>query len=294
MRLRIAAAAVAGVVLIGVWGWPLAAPTEPNGAVLAAAMTTSARIYLVAMSFLAGLIAYFLSWPYGRQIGVLAVPSGLAIWAFRSGDMAGLILLNPTAEQRQLLFAALKWEPFFWLVVVVIGFLGVLTAQKLTGRKVNTIEDERKSGSKLNIYLSGTIAVVSSILIAPFCIRIFAQDVRMFDSKLGSVVAQPAAAQIVFAVLVSFGLAAFIAKKFLNADYICPVIATAFVPFFVISVYVKPDVLQHLARSWPLVFSPDAVTAILPIQSVAFGTLGSIAGYWMAVRYNYWRKHEMR
>jgi len=27
---------------------------------------------------------------------------------------------------------------------------------------------------------------------------------------------------------------------------------------------------------------------------VAFGTIGSIAGYWMAIRYDYWRKHEIK
>jgi len=118
-----------------------------------------------------------------------------------------------------------------------------------------------------------------------------AQDVRIFDNKLGSVLAQPAVGQIVFAVLVSFGIAAFVVKKFLNVSYICPTVASALVTAFAVSAYVKQDVLQHLIQHWPAVFFSNAVTSILPVQMVAFGSLGSIAGYWLAVRYNYWRKH---
>jgi hypothetical protein len=55
--------------------------------------------------------------------------------------------------------------------------------------------------------------------------------------------------------------------------------------------YVKQSTLQRLAQEWPVVFFPNAVISILPVQIVAFGTLGSITGYWLAVRYNYWRKH---
>ncbi|GAI88636.1 unnamed protein product, partial [marine sediment metagenome] len=29
------------------------------------------------------------------------------------------------------------------------------------------------------------------------------------------------------------------------------------------------------------------------VQMVALGTLGSIAGYWMGIRYDFWRKHEI-
>jgi len=103
--------------------------------------------------------------------------------------------------------------------------------------------------------------------------------------------AQPVISQIVFAVLVSFGIAAFIFKKFLDISYIWPTVASALVTGFVITTYIKQDVLQHLVSHQPAAFFSNAVASILPVQMVAFGTLGSIAGYWLAVRYNYWRKH---
>ncbi len=291
MRLRIAAAVGTGAVLIGLLAWPLAAPLEPFGAVLAGNLSFGGKITLAALAFLAGFIGYFLSWPYGREIGILAAPSGLAIWAVRCGNMANLMRLNPTVAQRQELFAALKFEPVFWLAIVAAGFGGVLVGQKILRPKPEPDETQEKPNSKSNIYLNTAIALVASVLIAQFCVGIFAKDVQIFDNKLGSVLAQPAVGQIVFAVLVSFGVAAFGVKKFLNVSYIWPAIASAFVTGFAINIYVKQDVLQHLVQRWPAVFFSNAVTSILPVQMVAFGALGSIAGYWLAVRYNYWRKY---
>jgi hypothetical protein len=291
MKLRIAAAAATGVVLIGILAWPMAAPSELVAVVRADTISVGSRVTLVFLAFLAGFFGYFVSWPYGREIGILAAPSGLAIWAVRSGSMAALTQLKPTVAQRQVLFETLKWEPIFWLVVVAAGFIGVLLGQKIRP-SLKLEETQEKPNSKPGKYLNAIIALVGSGLISQFCIRIFAQDIRMFDSKLGSVVAQPDIGQIVFAVLVSFGLAAFVVKKFLDASYIWPAIASSLVTAFAISTYLGQ--LQYLVQRWPAVFFSNAIVSILPVQIVAFGTLGSITGYWMAVRYTFWRKHEMK
>jgi len=293
MKVRIAFAAAAGVVLIGVLAWPLVAPVEALGAVLAGNMNFGDKITLAGLAILTGFAAYFLSWPYGREIGILAVPAGLTVWAVRSCTVAGLIQQSPGLAQRQQLFAALKWEGFFWLAIVAAGFLGVLLAQKISSQKAKPDEDSQKTGSKANAYVNAAIALIGSVLIVQFCIKIFAQDVKLFDSKLGSVVAQLAIGQIVFALLVSFGIAAFVVKKFLNAGYIWPIVAGALVTTFVGGVCIRQDVLEYLVQNWPAVFFPSPVLSILPVQMVTFGTLGSIAGYWIAIRYQYWREHEM-
>jgi len=291
MKLRIAAAAATGVVLIGILAWPLAAPPEPFGtvSVTAGTISVSGAVVLAALAFLAGFIAYFLSWPYGREIGILAAPAGLTIWALRSGLMVNLIRTTPTDNHMEL-FAAIKWEPLFWLAIVAAGFAGVLLAQKIKS-KPEPEKTDKKADTRTNIYFNVIIALVASVLIAQLCISAFAQNVRLSDEKLGSVVAQPTAGQIVFAVFVSFGLAAFVVKKFLNVSYIWPIIASALVTAFVIITYGRQDALQHLSFRWPAVFFSHAAISILPMQMVALGTLGSIAGYWMAVRYKYWRKH---
>jgi hypothetical protein len=293
MRLRIAAAVATGVVLIGILAWPLAASSGPLAAVRASDIGPGGAITLVVLAFLTGFIAYFVSWPYGREIGILAVPSGLAIWAVRSGSMTTLMQLNPTAAQRQALFTTFKWDSIFWLVIVAAGFAGVLLGQKILSSP-RPPETQKKSNSKPTQYLSAIIALAVSAFIAQFCIRIFAQDVKIFDNRLGSVMAQPSVGQILFAVLISFKIAAFVVKKFLDVSYIWPAIATVLVTAFAASTYAKQEVLQYLVKTWPAAFFTNSVISILPLQIVAFGTLGSIAGYWMAVRYRYWRKHEMK
>ncbi len=355
MKIRIAAAAAVGVILIGILAWPMAEPLDPSGIVSLASITLGRAITLVALAILAGFLAYFFSWPYGLPIAILAVPAGLALWAVRTGDVAGIIQLNPTSlAYRQEIFASLKWEPLFWLLIVAAGFIGVLLAHityyknakrpqisqppldqnvpktkpqlwwlfdydptvkfvwwlfestpAVTFLKISLgftadqilqkpefQKPEQKPNSRLNIYLNSAVALVGSGLIAQVCMIIFAQDIKLFDSKLDTVVAQPAVGQIVLAVLLAFGIAAFVVKKFLDAGYIWPIIASAFITAFTVNIYGNQEILQHLVQNQPANFFSSPIMAILPVQMVAFGTIGSIAGYWLAVRFNYWRQHE--
>jgi len=342
MKIRITAAVAVGVILIGILSWPLAEPPGHSGIVSLSSITLGRAITLVAMAIIAGFLAYFFSWPYGLPIAILAVPAGLAIWAVRTGDIAGLMQLNPTSIQyRQEIYTSLKWEPLFWLLIVAAGFIGVLLAhityyknakrpqmptpsqdQNQTKSKPrlwwlfqdtpSTVfanislgfaadeilqkpepeKPEQKPNSWLNIYLNAAVALIGSALIAQVCMIVFAQGIKLFDSKLDTVVAQPAVGQIVFAVPLAFGIAAFVVKKFLDAAYIWPIIATAFITAFTINIYGSKEILQHLVQNHPANFFSSPIMAILPIQIVAFGTIGSIVGYWLAVRFNYWRYQE--
>ncbi|MCK4293977.1 MAG: hypothetical protein KAY65_12320 [Planctomycetes bacterium] len=292
VKLRIAAAAGVGVVLIGILAWPLAEPSEPFGPVRPGNLALGGTAVLAVLAFLSGLIGYFVSWPHGREIGILAVPSGLTIWAIRSGNIASLMQLEPALEQRRALLAALRWEPLFWLAIVGIGFAGVLCGRRIRCGP-GAAGAENKPKSKSNIYLNAAIALVASVLIAQVCLGRLAQDIQFSDNRLGSVTGQPAMGQIVFGVLVAFGLAAFVVKSFLNAGYLWPIIASALVTAFSIMSYVKQDALKRLVQYWPAVFFSNPIISISPLEMVALGTLGSIAGYWMGIRYDFWRKHEI-
>ena len=292
MKLRIAAAAVVGVVLVGIVAWPWEIPPEPFGSILVRALTTSGIVTLFVMAFLAGLIGYFAAWPYGREIGILAVPFGLSVWAIRAGSTGALMQLNPALTQREAIFATLRWEPVFWLLVVLIGFGGVQLGLKIQpSRKSENIQE--KATHEYGKFFNGFIALIFSVLIAEFCIRILAQDVVLSDAS-GSVVGQPPIGQIVFAVFVSFGIAAFVVKRFLNVGYLLPILGSSLVTAFSVTIYGKPSILSHVVEVWPAVFFPDSAMSVLPVQMVCFGTIGSIAGYWMALRYQYWRKHELK
>ena len=290
MKLRIIACIFIGFVLIGVLHWPLVEPDEPFGIVTMPGFKSA--VVLATTAFLTGLIAYFLAWPYGLEIGVLAVPAGLSVWAVCSGSIGDLMLRTNSVQQRAAILTSLKWEPIFWLAVVAIGFVGALVGQVISKRRIISKETEKKTNSKINVYSNVVTALVGSALIALFCMRVLAQDVRIFDSRFGSVVAQPAVGQIAFAVFTSFAIASFVVKKFLGAHYVWTLICTVFLPAFCIIFYAKPDVLSYMSQTFPPVFFTNPIIAILPIQMVAFGVLGSLSGYWLVVRYDYWKEHE--
>ncbi len=282
MKLRIAAAAAVGIALIGVLAWPLTESSAACGSV-----GFGGAAILVLLAFVAGLIGFFLAWPYGWEIGILAAPFGLAVWAVRCGTMGTLVRQHPTVAQRQELVASLRWEPIVWLLIVAAGFAGPFLCRMLLSKK--NPGSEKKKGQY--DFLIPIAALVASVVIAYLCIRIIAQDVRHFDPSLSILItAQPAIGQVAFAVLVSFGFAAFLVKRYLNAGYIWPSLATAVVTIFAVNAY--GGKIMYLASNWPADFFSDTVVSILPVQMVAFGILGSVAGYWMAVRYDYWREHE--
>jgi hypothetical protein len=294
MKLRIAASMAVGVVLIGILAWPLAKPDEPFGAVsaVAGAVSLSDATALLVLAVVAGFIGYFVSWPYGREIGILAVPTGLGIWAFLTGSMAELLRENPVLEQRVALYAGMRWESPFWLAVVAAGFAGVLLAQGLQPKQASN-QPAAKPKSKQNKYLIPPLAIVAATLMALACIKMLARDVAVTTRPSGTtLMAQPATAQIAYAVIVSFGVAAFVVKKLFDVGYICPAVATIFVTLVAEHIYAGPDMLGLLHKSSPPLFFASPLVSILPVQMVAFGALGSVAGYWVAVRYSYWREHE--
>jgi hypothetical protein len=293
MRLRIAAAVAIGAVIIGYFAWPIAQPQDPYGVVsfIAGNMARDSALKLAALAVLCSILAFFISWPYGRYLAILAVPSGLAVWALRSGNMAELMRQNPTAAERLRLFSQIKWEPFSWLAIVALGFLIAHIGQKFFSQNPAHDAESKTSSAKPN-YITFAITLGVSVLLAKVLLLVFAENVKIADDKIGDVIVQVTAGQTIFAILVSFGIVAFLVKKFLDISYICPIVATALVQPAVIAVYLKPDVMKHIVEYWPAVFYSNAIVCILPVQMVAFGTLGSIAGYWLAVRYDYWRTHE--
>ena len=130
-KFRVAVVFAAGIILIGFVAWPIAAPSDPLAPVRAGDLGISGGFVLLALACVTGFVAYFLSWPHGQHIGILAVPAGLSVWALRSGDVTAAIQLNASLAQRQALLGSLRWEPLFWLAAVGAGYSGVLAARWL-------------------------------------------------------------------------------------------------------------------------------------------------------------------
>lgn len=290
MKLRIAAVAAVGVVLVGIVAWPWDNPPDPYGSILVMSIGLDGAVTLTIMAFLAGLFAYFIAWPYGKEIGVLAVPFGLSVWAVRAGNVRYLMQMYPTVVQRQQLLSMFQWESFFGLAVVVAGFAGVVLGERIRPAHKRQAEGNSKSGK----YLNPIMAIIVSFTVVHFSIKILAKDVTLSDNIAGLVVSQPVIGQIIFAVVVSFGLAAFVVKKLFNVNYYWPIAASILVTAFSTTTYAKGQLLQHIVELWPGSFFPDVIISVLPVQMVAFGALGSVAGYWLAVRYRFSKQSERK
>ncbi len=306
-KLRIAAAAAVGIIVIGLLAWPLAAPADPLAPVRASNISLPGTMALLVLAFGVGFGSYFVAWPHGREIGILAVPFGLAVWAVRSGPMRVLTQTYRQPDGRQALVSSLRFESVYWLLIVAAGFAGVLLAQhwcraprdEEEGKEAETGEGRTPvSPPHLPAFLPAQLrsplfrallALLASVLLAHFFVGVFTQDVAT-SRNIGPT--QPLLGQIVFGVMMAFAVAAFILKKFANLSYIWPALGSMFVTAFTQVIYCHAQALRQFAETRPATFFPHTALAILPIQFVALGTLGSIVGYWMAVRYDWWRKHD--
>ncbi len=294
MKLRVAAALIIGGLVLGYFGINLVRPDFPVETVtnLDGQIGLTGILFCAVLAFISGFIAYFPAYPYGIAIGPLAGASGTAVIAIYSGKMSSLFRLFDSADQRLAIYQALKMEGFIWLAIAAAGLAGALAASKILPPKKEKLLETDKFNINKDRVVKNILAVVVSIVIAHFLLGFFAQDVKMFDSELGSVTGQPEKAQIAFASAVAFGAAAFVVKLYLDASYIFPAIATAFVCILINYLSARQDVLSHMAASWPVYLYARTWSAILPVELVSFGTLGAAAGYWMAIQFDHWRKHS--
>lgn len=280
-----------GAVLIGIAGWPIVRPIDAFTPILASKMTVNGGAILIVLAFASGLIGYFISWPFGKEMGILAVPAGLAVWACRCGTLADLFQKKPTLSYREGVYAALTWEPIFWLIVVFAGIGGVMLAGAAAPVNAKEIKSEESKWDGRKI-LNTAVSVVICIFIAQTLTKVFARDIKVYEYKLGYVMGQPALAQIIFGVFAAFAAAAFINKKIFNLNYFAPIIAVGFITGSSIFMSLRSGVLSYVVQNVPAEFFVNSAVSILPIQIAAFGTFGAVAGYWMAVRYDYWRENE--
>lgn len=297
MRIRIAVVCLIGAVIIGIGAFGFVQPETPLDALtmLNGNISVMDAVICAVLAFITGVVSYFAAYPYGKQIAGLAVPVGLGVWAFRSGTMASLMLVNRSVELREQIYTEFQLEIILWLAIIAAGFAGVYAAKTFTGLKdAQPPEDIGKKFHK-NQAVNIAIAVVISVIITHFMIAILAQNVKMFDSakNIEQVIGQPSAGQIAFAVLVSFGLAAFVAKYYFSVSYFYVIAASVLLTVWTARFCANSAVLEHMADNWPAHFFARSSCAILPFQLVSFAAIGSIAGYWFAVQWAHSKENSL-
>jgi hypothetical protein len=280
-----------GAVVIGIFDWSAVKPNDPAGLVSLHNLSVIQGGLLLIVAAILGFIGYFLAWPYGCQIGLLAAPSGLAIWALRSASMSKTLALIPEAQARHDLFASMRFESLYWLAVVYAGWAGVQLARRLRPNPTLPIlQTLPKPKAVPGLYYG--LAILISLVVGQFLLGVFAQDIPLRQNH-GTALTQPPAAQLVFGIFMAFGVAAFIVGHFLRLNYHCVMPAMALTYLFSVMSFAKVQIFESVALSYPSLCLPSTVLYALPIHIVSFGTLGAILGHWASVRYHYWRIHEL-
>lgn len=278
-----------GILMIGIWAWPMVNPGDPYALVRSSNLSLLQMVTLIGLAVLTGALAYFIAWPYGREMAVLAVPAGLTIWAMRSGHIADMTQAAPDVKSRIDLYHSLMLEPFFWVVVVLAGLLGVRWAARIKPCPVFQFEKlhPTKTSTSPPVIIG---AIAASLAIAHLAISAFAQGTEV---STGRVPTQPANGQIFFAVFMAFGLAAFVIRTWFELDFFWPFLCTSLLYLVGILVYDRTSGMTQVAEAFPRVCFVTPLLAILPIQIVSLGAMGAVTGYWASIRFQYWRAHEI-
>jgi hypothetical protein len=138
------------------------------------------------------------------------------------------------------------------------------------------------------LLIDSGISILASCLIGYIGLSALARGTEIIGASIST---QPATSQIAFAATVAFWLAGLASARVLRVGPFCPIIATAILPTLAFLLLARPEVIGPVAMAYPATCLPQTVLGILPIQTVSFGTIGAIAGYWTAVRIEYWRRH---
>lgn len=288
-KIRIILVMALGGVVIGLLNWHAAKPDDPSGLVSLQNLSVFQGLLLLAIGAVLGFIGFFVAWPYGCEIGLLAAPSGLAIWALRSASISKTLALMPDVQARQDLFASMRFESLYWLAVVYAGWCGVQLARKVRPNPTLPILETLPKTERTPFIYKG-LAIVVSLVVGTFLLSVFAQDIPL---NHGATLNQPPARQMALGIFLSFGVTAFLVGHFLRLDYhwVMPALVLAYLASSV--AFTKTETLTHLSQTSPSLSLPSTILFALPIFIVSFGSLGAIWGHWASIRFHYWRVHEL-
>ncbi len=288
LRIQTLASLSIGALLVGALGWPLVRPDDPLGVIslFTGEITPVQAGILIGLGFLSGTAATLVCYPIGSALAPYAAPAGAAALALNTGSMRQILMTHAGLEQRNAMYAFMRWELLFWLGVCAAGYLGALLTSKLISAKVPAKDKSPRTEmeNKITLWTNRGIAVLVASVIVYLTIGIFAQDLKQLDETLGYVVGQPGHRQAAFGVFVSVGLAAFVVRHFVGIHYIPVVLGAALLYMGAFTQIINSDVLGHIVKAWPVDFFSHTIYAILPVQFAPFSVLGALTGYWISIQ----------
>jgi len=284
-KIRIAAVLAVSAVLFGWlgWRWINGGPLPVVASVVLAPRPGTVVLSGLLLGVLATAAGLVIGRPHGRYIAVLALPAGLAVWAWQSATMATLLARHATVEERAMLPSRLVWDVLCWAGVLVPAYLLAWLSGRAGSRAQRGKEGASDWLARPGMRAAAGVAITCAAAAVLLSLLARSEEVRGLYSNVGLLCVAPAKGQGTFAVAAAFFLGALAAHQLVRAP-VAPLLAAPVV--VALAVYGLSGGLagsQVGERAAQLVPVGLRLATILPVQYVGVGTAGALAGYWYSV-----------
>ena len=293
--------------LLFAWlGWSWVRPTDAQDSLTVVMSGHALRVVLAVLilGLIGTAIGVWVGKPYGRQLGMLAIPAGLTVWAIQAGNMERLLMRHSEAGARVGFFYGLIGDSIIWFAVVVLGATaawlaadklgttrperGNMPAPETAGKDISTKSKGNSLANKLmeNAWVRGISGLIVGGMVAIMLVKILGQarQVRLSEQPVVEASMVPTIGQIIFAVGVGFFLAGLAAHQ-LTEIPLPHLLAAPLLVSVVAYIYGAQDWIIESLNGGGAAFVPVSVTfaTILPVQYIGVGTLAVILGYYYSV-----------
>lgn len=293
-KMRILAAAVVAVVLMTTIGWMVVSPADPD---MAVSLTTGGRALwtawpaMLALTVVVSLLGTVIAGPRLPESGLFAASIGLVGLALRGGSMQTVLAYCAGTEEagRKALMVRMEFDVVLWAALLIASWLAVSLAWRwLWGEQpaepVETPAPAPSKGSKKAqaVQSSGGSRAAWPGWAVTTVLGLFIIWITVARTP----VAMVARGQVIASVAGGLFLAAMAARYFTGVDdvrgYLLAPLVIGAVGYLL--GYLQADMgwTREGSGAYALLSTtpPHALVRPLPLEYLAAGVAGSIAGYW--------------
>lgn len=295
-KLRVLLACVIAIVLLTTVGWVVAAPADPQaGVVLVAQPERAMAVWpaLIVLTAVAGVIGTVMSPRRLVEGGVFVAAIGLAGLALKGGSMQDVLqyaLAAPDAASRRGLMTRMALDTLLWTGLMAAAWIVValvrrwLWADEELYNPVPAPAAQNNAAAPAKRQSAGWPAFLITGVMAAFII---------LATSARTPVATLARGQVIAAVAGGFFLAAMTARYFTGQHrahfYVLAVPAVALLAWLIGYLNAGMSWAQGAENPWAAFVElkqtpPHALVRPLPIEYLAAGVAGALAGFWSGER----------
>ena len=289
-KVRVLLAAGVAIVLVSYIGWMVARPTDPE---MAVTFTAGSRSFLaiwpalLVLTVVAATVGSAIAGPRLPEAGMFAAAVGLAGLALHGGSMETLLAYvggTDAADRRSLMFSMVV-DSVLWAALLVVSWIVVLMVSRwLWGSAALQPAPQpaskgsaAKTGSLADLMSGGTIALAITSIVGLFFI---------WMTVARTPVAIIARGQVIGAVFFGLYLGAMAARYFTGVDharyYMLAPLVVALIGFLLGYLQAGMGWARGPLAAYAQLATtpPHALARQLPIEYIAVGLAGAIAGFW--------------